>query len=1275
MLRIFAISIHLSALLTMAIMVYIFLTRLKSTKREFLVLFTFSGFLYALGALFEIMATTADGALFGLRLVALGMLLAPTFLYFLQQYCDRHLPKSLNFIIFSSTFLLIILLWTSPWHGLMYSSVFMLPEHSIYYSIYRWDITRGVLFPLTVIHPIICVMCSLMILIRKARSNSLQKKKLRTLIFCTAFPIIPQVIVLFNINIPDVHFVALFLAIANVVIYRELYKYDLLDNENELEVNEINELLLKASPFIMNIWDESINLISTSTQSIKMFELESQDQYLERFGELSPEYQPCGTPSHEKAVNYVKQAFRDGYIQFEWLHQNLNRELIPTEITIVRFTRQGKNFAAAYTVDLRPIKVSAEKVRELENKLLETEVNERIRLMLDSTPLLIEYWDENFNPVDCNKTTYIYYGFSTKEEYKEKLVKSTSDFIYDDTPIWNVWNNHLLEIFETGYSQFEITEKKPDGSIVNLEVDGVRMKYNDELVAVTYSKDITQLKQAHESLSHRERMLNTVNHVAESLLDVDNAGELENAILQSMAMIGLCLDADRVNLMLVNADEEGIKLTLDSRWHSEFGGKIQQMNLSQKIPWGVLPVCEELIFGGKSFNGSLVDFPPNERFALDPSGALKSVVIIPIFYQDQLWGIFSIDNCIHERILTDEEMNILHSASLMLASAYRRVEQEAEMYRIEIAEESNRAKSRFLARMSHEIRTPITAVMGISEIQLQNSGLPPQIEEAFAKIHNSANLLLGIINDILDHSKIEASKMEIAEEQYEVASLISDVAQLYLIYLDDKDIAFRISVDEYLPVSLIGDVLRIEQIISNLLSNAFKYTISGTVELSLQSQKDEIKDDYITIVITIRDTGLGMTPEQLKNLFTEYERFHMGEVSSATGTGLGMSIVQGLIQMMGAKIDIESEVGEGTTVTVRISQKIAGNEILGKEMANNLQQFEEYTRATAKQFKFVPEPMPYGKVLVVDDVEANLYVVKGLLAFYDLNVETCDNGQQAIEKVKQGKIYDIIFMDHMMPGLDGIETMHIMRNMGYTQSIVALTANALVGQAENFIESGFDGFISKPIQTKRLNTILMKHIRDKQPPEVIEAAKSAKRGTMPNQGGIDDYLKGADLREKLLSDFVKSHKKSFLNMNQAINTNDTKTAHRLAHTLKGAAGLLNESPLAQAAEHVEQVLANGKIPSTSQLSALEHELKCVLETINKLETATVSVKKDFNKVETIVLLDKLYPSLKSHNIECLSFIEELRAIPEATVLVRQIEDFDFTLALQTLDTLRSIWEE
>jgi len=238
----------------------------------------------------------------------------------------------------------------------------------------------------------------------------------------------------------------------------------------------------------------------------------------------------------------------------------------------------------------------------------------------------------------------------------------------------------------------------------------------------------------------------------------------------------------------------------------------------------------------------------------------------------------------------------------------------------------------------------------------------------------------------------------------------------------------------------------------------------------------------------VSDTGQGMTPDQVSKLFDEYARFNMEANRSTEGTGLGMSITKNLIRLMNGEIIIESVPQEGSTFTARIPQEKGGDDILGRELAENLHKFRTRDRVKMNRIQITREPMPYGRVLVVDDVETNIYVAQGLMAQYELMIDSADSGFAAIEKIKNGNTYDIIFMDHMMPKMDGIETTKLIRNMGYERPIVALTANAVAGQSEIFLSSGFDDFLSKPIDLRQLNTVLNKLIRDKQTREIREAA-------------------------------------------------------------------------------------------------------------------------------------------------------------------------------------------
>ena len=387
---------------------------------------------------------------------------------------------------------------------------------------------------------------------------------------------------------------------------------------------------------------------------------------------------------------------------------------------------------------------------------------------------------------------------------------------------------------------------------------------------------------------------------------------------------------------------------------------------------------------------------------------------------------------------------------------------------VEISKEANAAKDRFLAQMSHELRTPITAVLGISEIQMQNKGNAPETGEAFSKIYSSSTALLGIVNDILDISRIEAGKMEIVAVSYEVENFMNDAAHMNMVYLTSKAIEFKVTIDPQIPRVLEGDVLRLRQIISNMLSNAFKYTEKGKVQFVVKTVPYE-EEGYVNLRLTIQDTGQGMSEAQVARIFTGYERFHERSKPFTAGTGLGMPITKNLVELMGGTMEIHSDLDRGTTVVIQVPQKVMSKEVIGEDKPQTVDE--------TKRPKVTPIPMPHGSVMVVDDVTANVFVARGLLGLYKIkNIKTFNNGAEALEHIREGASYDLILMDQMMPEMDGVETTRRIRALGYTKPIIAFTANALVGQEAYFLENGFDGFISKPIQTTHLHELLCRFI-------------------------------------------------------------------------------------------------------------------------------------------------------------------------------------------------------
>ena len=497
-------------------------------------------------------------------------------------------------------------------------------------------------------------------------------------------------------------------------------------------------------------------------------------------------------------------------------------------------------------------------------------------------------------------------------------------------------------------------------------------------------------------------------------------------------------------------------------------------------------------------------------------------------------------------------------------------------------------KSYFLATVSHEIRTPLNAILGITEIQMQNISHTPAASESFVKINNSGKLLLSIINDILDMSKIESGKLELVPVKYEVASLINDIIQLNYIRYEEKHVEFIIDIDENIPSILVGDELRIKQILNNLLSNAFKYTDQGEVRFFVSAECIGRGGGavIVTLVFRVEDTGQGMTSEQLNRLFDEYTRFNMEANRATEGAGLGMTITRNLIDLMYGNINVKSAFGEGTAVTVRLPQKTYGvgiRGVIGKKTSENLKNFRQNYSAQQKENVIIQEYMPYGRILIVDDVETNLYVAQGLMAPYGLSIDLAVSGFEAIEKIKNGNVYDIIFMDHMMPKMDGIESVREIRGMGYTQPIVALTANALVGREDMFLKSGFDSFISKPIDTRLLNIILNRLIRDKQPSDILEAAKN-KKAEMEKTGTAQGSQQvQARLAEVFTNDAVKSIIALKKCLQNSFNGEEDIQMYIInTHSMKSALANIGENALSSFALRLEQA---GRGKNTGVMSA------------------------------------------------------------------------------------------
>ena len=426
-----------------------------------------------------------------------------------------------------------------------------------------------------------------------------------------------------------------------------------------------------------------------------------------------------------------------------------------------------------------------------------------------------------------------------------------------------------------------------------------------------------------------------------------------------------------------------------------------------------------------------------------------------------------------------------------------------------LADKANQAKTDFLANMSHEIRTPINAVMGMNEMILRETD-NKNIQGYAFKIQSASKTLLSLINDILDLSKIEAGKMEIVEEEYQFSTVLYDVVNMIQIKAEEKKLDFVVKVDEKIPDSLMGDAVRIRQILVNLLSNAVKYTKEGSVCLSVAV--DNLDGKEVVLKASIKDTGIGIRQEDIDKLFHSFERVEESDTHKIEGTGLGLAITSELVQLMNGRIEVESEYGKGSVFTVCLPQQIECMDAIGdfskkyREFTGSLQKYQQSFTA------------PEAEILVVDDNDMNLFVVEKLLEKTEVRITKCTSGQNCLELAAE-KHFDVILLDHMMPQMDGIETLHRLKEIKNSPCketpVIALTANAILGAKDMYLKEGFHDYLSKPIEGSQLEKILRKYLPEEKVllSDMIEEdiSKGDEEQTMTEQTETKQCMEEVDL--------------------------------------------------------------------------------------------------------------------------------------------------------------------
>ena len=540
-------------------------------------------------------------------------------------------------------------------------------------------------------------------------------------------------------------------------------------------------------------------------------------------------------------------------------------------------------------------------------------------------------------------------------------------------------------------------------------------------------------------------------------------------------------------------------------------------------------------------------------------------------------------------------------------------------------EKAEKARDIFLANMSHELRTPINTILGLNELILRESQ-EEAVKEYARDIRQAGNILLALVSDILDFSKLEAEKMELTEGIYDVSSLLNDLINSISVQQRRKKLDLVLEIAPDIPYKLFGDEIHIRQIIGNLLSNAIRYTEKGRVTLHVSWK--ELPKDSMEIYVIVKDTGVGIKEEDIPKLFNAFQRMDSATRSKDDRTGLGLAITQRLIEMMGGKLEVQSIYGLGSAFSFRIVQKIVDRSPLGdfeKQYKDSLRSIEDYHE------KFIA---PMGRILIVDDNAMNLAVAQGLLKGTRLQIDVASSGEECLELIKR-KTYHLICMDHMMPVMDGVQTLHAIRELEGNPSrdipVIALTANAVAGARELYLQEGFQDYLTKPIDADKFENMLIEYL----PSNVVYLTNSRNisneyEQTQEEGDGEFDiresqlYLMGFNLRNglrymggdkalygKVLRDFHSILQEKETALKDFLQKGDMPGYTIIVHSLKGNARNVGADDLADEAFELEKMAKAGQLEDVTvrspilfgMMNTMRNSLRVYLETEDAGEKA------------------------------------------------------------------------
>ena len=756
------------------------------------------------------------------------------------------------------------------------------------------------------------------------------------------------------------------------------------------------------------------------------------------------------------------------------------------------------------------------------------------------------------------------------------------------------------------------------------------------------------VRQRTKELAYQKVMTDTLNNASIIFLSQDEKS-FEHMLDDGVRVIAEPLDLDRVSIFRNHEDEGGLYTSQIYRWDKVAGGTTVPNPLLVNLSFDNLVAnFKEVLIRGGQINGPVRLLPGAD--VLKTYG-IVSTLITPIFINNHFWGSVVYEDLQNERYFDEESAEMMRSAAFLFANSIIRAQMENEIAEAaEVAIAANRVKSEFLAIMSHEIRTPMNSIMGFAELALDNDELPKKAKDYLEKITENTKWLLRIINDILDISKIEAGKLEIESIPFDLREVVSRCQSVILAEAQEKGLDLTVYAELPMNKMLIGDPVRLYQILLNLLSNAVKFTKDGVIKLSALVLEEN--PEKVTMTFAVKDTGIGLTPEQINIILEPFIQADSSITRKYGGTGLGLTITRNIIKAMGGELQIESQLGVGSTFGFNLTFETS----LGADEAT-------------KRLKTVILEKPHfdGLVLVCDDNYMNRHVMNDHLSNVGLRTINAENGQIAVDMVLERKEkgeppFDLILMDVFMPVMDGIEAAVKITKLGTGTPIIAVTANMMASEVEKYRKYGMPDCLGKPFTSQELWHILLKYL-------------------IPVHSSVIDMdehdMKIVELQNTLRLNFNHDNQNRIIEMKEALSSGDIKRAHRLVHTLKSNAGLIGKKELQNMAGEVESILtpwidSTETPPSFEEpISRLEAELAAVVEELKPLQNENEEPLPILDKEQTEKLFTELEVMLKRKNPTCVNLLSQIRRIPGTGELADLVENYKFKPALETLEILKA----